>query len=201
MSTAPKAEEKRAQEAPEYLIYEIVKGKPIYYKGYQEVLSGAKKPEEIMGDSTLQAWLKAQLTGILFNTLMEKGYEITTGELGLKLPENTERAADIAIFKAERLELSPHYSQIPPDIVIEIDIQADTGKQSEMEYVLDKIEDYVTFGTERVIWIFTHSEKVMVATPEKPWLTYGWDEEIEVLPGLSINVKTIVGRKIKGGNA
>lgn len=198
MSTAPKAREKRAQEVPEYLIYEIVDGKPIYYKGYQEVLNGTKKLEEIIGDSTLQAWLKAQLTGILYNALMEKGYEITTGELGLKLPGSTERAADIGIFKAERLELSPHYSPIPPDIVIEVDVQADTDSQSEMEYILKKLDDYLSFGTAKVIWIFTDSQKVMVATAQKPWLTYGWGENIEVLPGLFINVQQIVGRQQKG---
>jgi len=103
MSTAPKARGKRAQEVPECLIYEIVDGKPIYYKGYQEVLNGLKK-----------------------------------------------------------------------------------------------LDDYLSFGTAKVIWIFTDSQKVMVATAQKPWLTYGWGENIEVLPGLFINVQQIVGRQQKG---
>jgi hypothetical protein len=46
-----------AKKIPLALIYEIIDGKPIYYKGYREVIAGTKTIEEIMGASTLQNFL------------------------------------------------------------------------------------------------------------------------------------------------
>lgn len=40
---------------PDCLIYEIMDGQPIHYKGYQDVLNGTKTAKEIMGSSSLQS--------------------------------------------------------------------------------------------------------------------------------------------------
>ena len=40
---------KPVSHVPRHLIYEIMDGKPIYYKGYWDVLSGKKTASEIMG--------------------------------------------------------------------------------------------------------------------------------------------------------
>ena len=47
---------------PPALIYERWKGKPIYYKGYRDVLAGTKTLEEVMSCSDLQGALVALLT-------------------------------------------------------------------------------------------------------------------------------------------
>lgn len=44
-------------QVPEALIYEMDEGTPIYYRGYREVLSGAKTTEQVMGSGILQAVL------------------------------------------------------------------------------------------------------------------------------------------------
>lgn len=43
-----------AEAIPDYLVYEVLDGQPLYYKGYQEVLAGRQKLEDIMGSSVLQ---------------------------------------------------------------------------------------------------------------------------------------------------
>ena len=60
-SSSAASEPKRSpkQAVPEALIYELDAGNPIYYKGYQDVLSGLKNLDDILGDSNLQAWLIA----------------------------------------------------------------------------------------------------------------------------------------------
>jgi len=69
--------------------------------------------------------------------------------------------------------------------------------QSEMEYVLRKIQDYLQFGVKKVIWIFTTNQVVMTATAKKPWLTLGWDATIETLEGATFNLeKMLKGKKI-----
>jgi hypothetical protein len=54
----PKIKPKRKQKnIPESLVYEMMDGKPIYYQGYQSVLNKKRKPEDIIGSSSLQAIL------------------------------------------------------------------------------------------------------------------------------------------------
>ncbi len=185
-------QEKEPAQIPNYLIYEVSKGKPIYYKGYKEVLKGTKTLEEIKVDSILQSWLKAYITGILFIALRDKPYDLMTGELGLNLPQQDKRGADISIFRSERLELKPFYSDIPPDIIIEIDLKADPGEHSEMDYVLQKIQDYLDFGVQKVFWIFTKPKNVMIADSSLPWLTYDWDKDVEIMEGVSFNLNKIL---------
>lgn len=197
IAAAPTPKRKSSRKIPEALIYEIVNGKPIYYRGYRDVLNGKINLEAVMADSILQSWLKAQFT-ILFGTLLAgKGYEIMTGELGLLLRDGTRRGADVAIYHSENLILYPHYSKVPPEVIIEIDIQASLENETEMDYVLQKMDDYINFGVKQVIWIFTSSRKIMTATPIKPWLTLDWDATIETVEGATFNLeKMLEGKKI-----
>ena len=49
------------EKIPANLIYEMVNGKPIYYKGYKDYLKGDKNIVEVMGSSKLQSFLVAEL--------------------------------------------------------------------------------------------------------------------------------------------
>jgi hypothetical protein len=44
----PVAKQKKRRKIPDALIYEIVDGRPIYYKGYRDVLSGKTNLESAM---------------------------------------------------------------------------------------------------------------------------------------------------------
>ena len=37
------------------------------------------------------------------------------------------------------------------------------------EYVVRKIRSLFSFGTEKVVWVFTKSQMVISATPAEPW--------------------------------
>lgn len=50
---------------PEALIYEMVDGQPIYYRGWREVLNNEKTLEQIMPSSLLQAYLVGEIFAIL----------------------------------------------------------------------------------------------------------------------------------------
>jgi|GEM_PF-3870554 len=60
-----KATPKRKRKIPDYLVYEVMDGKPVYYRGYQSVLKKTKTLEEIMGCSSLQAELVSYLLSII----------------------------------------------------------------------------------------------------------------------------------------
>ncbi len=195
IAVKPAPGRKKSRKVPEELIYEIVDGKPIYYRGYRDVLSGKLNLEAVMSESSLQAWLKARLSYLLFAGLENKGYDILTGELGLILGPGARRGADISIYKTQNLTLDNHFATVPPELIIEIDIQADTEDISEMEYVLRKIDDYLRFGVKKVVWIFTANRKVMIATSTKPWLTQDWESPVDTLEGVTLNLELLLEGK------
>jgi hypothetical protein len=183
---------KLVHKIPEALVYELVKGKPIYYKGYKEVLNKTKTIEDITMESQLQAGLKAEITMLIGLILKKLGYQLATGELGLNISKANKRGADLAIYKAENWEWKPNFSNLPPEVIIEIDVQAELEGITEVEYVTSKIKDYLSFGVKKVIWVFTKERIVYVATPQLPWLTFDWSGEIEVLEGVSFRVNDLV---------
>lgn len=48
---------KKEKPVPEYLIYEMDEGTPIYYRGYKDVLNKKKTLEQIMGSSAFNQFL------------------------------------------------------------------------------------------------------------------------------------------------
>lgn len=185
------------QKIPGYLIYEVVNGKPIYYKGYKDVLAKTKTFEEIIMESTLQSWFKAHLPAFLLAHLPME-YDVTAGEMGINLNKTDKRGADVSIFKIEDLVLNEHFSNKPPEVIFEIDVKAEVEEgMTELDYVLDKIEEYHDFGVKSVIWIFTRNKKVMVAPKGNPWVTTGWDVSFEVLEGVRVNLAEMMANRRK----
>ncbi|MBI5917238.1 MAG: Uma2 family endonuclease [Bacteroidetes bacterium] len=189
---APIRQKKTARKIPDYLIYEVVRGKPIYYKGYKDVLNETKTFEEITIESVLSAWLKAQLIGLLYQSLSKDNYRLTVGEMGINLSRQDKRGADISIFKKENFKLVDKYSDLPPEIIIEIDVRAEVEDRHEMDYVAEKTDDYHKFGVKRIIWIFTKAKKVLSANAGQPWLMEDWSADIEIMDGLKFNVAEMV---------
>ncbi|WP_425290924.1 hypothetical protein [Spirosoma linguale] len=113
---------------PSALIYEMWSGKPVYYRGYRDVLAGKKTIEEIMSCSDLQGVLVALLTIYLGGHINRKKYLLATNKIGLHLAVGDNLGNDIVIFEKEKVgKLQGKYFDIPPKIVIEVDIKADVS--------------------------------------------------------------------------
>lgn len=180
------------QTIPDTLIYEMVDGQPVYYRGYREVLAGKKTVEEIMSDGNIQAWLKVQIASLIINQI-SKAYLVTGGEHGLQFRKNSWRAADIAIFKPENFEFVNTYSQKAPEIVIEIDTKADLASFGEsINYYDEKNNQLFAFGVKKVIWILTDSRKVKVLTPTKRPQTFEWDADIPLIEKVVLNIQQLI---------
>lgn len=182
----------RAKAIPEYLIYEMDDGNPIYYNGYEEVLDGKKNAEAIMADGNLQALLKALIITTL-NNLLSKTYIATVGEQGLTLAKKSWRAADVSIFKRENFLFTTEYPKLPPEIVIEIDTKAHIDlEKTDVNYYNRKTQQLLDFGVQKVIWIFTGEQKVMVAENTKDWITSNWDKTIDIMEGITLNIEQML---------
>lgn len=186
---------KKTRKIPDYLIYEEIDGKPIYYRGYQSVLNKKNDLEGIMGSSGLQSYIIMTIIEFLLSKIDKQAYKLMTGELGLHIKTGTNLAADIAIYERNSLLLNvptEKYYHIPPKIVIEVDAKADFGNISEQEYYYLKTQKLLDFGTETVIWFFSKSQKVMISPlGGRHWITSDWSEEVEVL-GTSFSLKRLL---------
>ena len=184
-----------AQRVPESLIYEIVDGQPIYYKGYKDYLNGEKQFEEIMGSSYIQSLLITSLVCFL-DAKLDKKYRVLTSEVGLQFEKKRRRVADIAIYEKvqlKKIEDPNKYLNIPPKIVIEVDIKAEPEDvMSTLSYFHKKTDELLKNGVEKVIWIFTDSRKVMTAETATSWQILDWSIDIEIIDGLKVNIEKLI---------
>lgn len=189
----PEAKPLKQKSPPAYLIKEWVMGIPVYYKGYRDVLKKRKKLEDIMADGTLQAAIKFWLTLLLGKKLDLSKYWVFSGEVGSHIAHRKNASHDLVVIEKALLppnKVSNRYADVPPKVVIEIDTEVEFGDAPRPleEFIHSKIQQTLDFGTEKVIWIFTTTRKVLVATPNADWTISDWTKTIEVLDGVQFNL-------------
>lgn len=182
------------QQIPAYLIYETLNGKPLYRKGYKDVLANRKTPGEIMGCSDLRAIIVSALFAYLYNQTNRKAYWVVTNEPGLHIQLGDNLANDIAFYEKEKVTVKGKFFDVAPKVVVDVDIKVDfeAFPAWEQDYVHQKTQAMLNFGTERVIWITTQSRKVLVATRGEDWRTVNWDATVSVIDDLTLNVAALL---------
>lgn len=174
------------------LVRETLDGRPLYYADYQTVLAGRKTAEEIMGSSSLQWVLVGYFMEFMILNLDRKKYWFATNEAGVHLDHRNNLVHDVAIYEKAVLpptQINARYVQVPAKVVIEIDVRIDLQDQSDSNYVNRKTRKLLDFGTEKVIWIFTDSQQVLVAERgADAWLTMDWHRPLELLDGQFFDV-------------
>jgi hypothetical protein len=179
---------------PDVFIYEMRRGKPIYYRGYEECLDNPTMTEKCMGSSVYQSLIISAVMKYLFQRLPDT-YEPLTNELGVLLGKNDWRSADIAICERAQILGIPKdahnkYLNFAPKTVIEVDTKADTRDfSSVVDYYADKTDDLLNFGVERVVWIFTGTRKIMTASKGAPWQITDWSARVEIIEGLALSLE------------
>ena len=174
---------------PKGLVYEELDGLNIYYSGYKAVLDNFQNAESIIGSSGLQSFI-IEVIKDFFKLKLGKSYLVLSNEVGLHIGKKNNLNADIAIFSKKQLsvkDLEDKYITVAPEIVIEVDTKADFTDIKPADYFNIKTQKLLDFGVKEVVWIYTQSEKIMLATPKKAWTTMDWDETISVL-SYSLNV-------------
>lgn len=177
------------------LIYEMVDGNPIFFRGYKDFILEENNFEKPLGSGLLQSMIISRLV-ILLNKYLGDQYYVLTNELGLQISKNNWRAADIAIFEKSQInpnKLTSKYIDIPPRVVIEIDTKAEIEEVKDtFTYYNQKTDQLLEFGVEKIIWIFTDSEKVMVAQKEQNWQLLNWNKDVHVLEQASLNIAELI---------
>jgi len=173
-------------EIPKSLIYEEYDGKPMYYRGYKDVLNQLKTLEEIMGESDTQAIIIGVLMKFLLKNLDEDKYFVMTNEVGFYLKKRSNISSDIVIYDKATLQnhvLKDKYFEIPPLAVIEVDIQADTADfgVTELDYYGLKTKKLLDFGVGEVIWFFSGIKQQFIARKGQDGIISDWDRNVTLL--------------------
>ena len=173
-------------EIPKSLIYEEYDGKPMYYRGYKDVLNQLKTLEEIMGESDTQAIIIGVLMKFLLRNLDEDKYFVMTNEVGFHLKKRSNISSDIVIYDKTTLQnhaLKDKYFEIPPLVVIEVDIQADTADfgVTELDYYGLKTKKLLDFGVGEVIWFFSGIKQQFIARKGQDGIVSDWKKNVPVL--------------------
>ncbi len=183
-------------EIPAYLVREEFGGKKWYYKGYKDVLNKKKKNEAIMGSSSLQSMLVMLISGFLFNKINRKKYALVSNEAGLHVANNENIANDIAVYTKEDVIFTNKYFNVPPRLVIEVDIKIDFSEideeQKGLEYVLEKSQLMIDFGVERIIWISTSTKKIMVFSKTERWYITNFEETVPLFDEHTLNLTALL---------
>jgi len=189
---------KRERKIPDYLVREWIDGKPFYYKGYKEVLNKKKTLEDIMGSSTLQAYIVTYLVMLIAKEDLDSKYHILSNEAGIHLDNKNNLSADILIYDPGVMtpdKINKQYADVPAKVQIEVDITIELEDLKDYQYVEKKINKLHQFGTEKVIWILTNIKKVMVAVPNQPWQTYDWNNDIGLIDEVTFNIGAYLKEK------
>ncbi len=185
-----------ARSVPTALVYETWLGRPIYYRGYRDVLAGLKTNEEIMSCSDLQGVLVSLLNGYLYSIINRKKYLLATNEIGLHLALNDNLGSDLVLFEKERVgKLKGKYFDVPPKLVIEVDIKADVTdfENGADGYIMQKSQKLLDFGVEKVLWVITSMQRTYVIDRNDPtWHIVDWSETIHVLDDCTLNIKQLL---------
>lgn len=179
---------------PDHLVREVIDGVKFYYPGYRSVLNKTKTLEEIMPESILQASLKTLIGFFLNAHLSAKKFRILIGESGVHISHKVNLGLDIAVYDKSVLtheKITNTFSNVPAELVIEIDVNVeleDMQKDLFNDFVIPKTQRLLDFGTKNVVWYFSKTRKVMVATPGESWTFQDWSTPVELMPGVVLDI-------------
>ncbi len=174
------------------LIYERWGGCTYYRKGYSDVLKKRKKPADIIGSSGLQAFIVSYINGFLFGCIDRKQYRLLTSEPGLHIGKSENLACDVMVYDKAVLtndRINVKYVDVPPQVVIEVDVKVELKKEGEITYVFSKTKQLFDFGVQRVIWVVSDLKQVLIFNNRIDSVEYkDWYQPIEVVPGVAFNI-------------
>ncbi len=183
---------KRHANVPHHLVYEILDGKHYYYKGFLDVMANNRTPDEIVGSSLYQWKIIEYLLEILFNMASRSKYSIATNEPGLHLDRHNKLSGAVLLLNKKYLPqgaaISVKYAAVPAVLHIEVDIAADLEDEAAIIYLEEKINKLLAFGTVKIIWIFTQSQRVLIATSANNWQWYDWSETLPLIDGATFSI-------------
>jgi hypothetical protein len=186
---------------PDYLVKDEIDGIRFYYRNYKDILNKKENTEETMGCGAIQWVIIEYLLEVIYASDLRKKYRVATNESGNHLALNNNLSFDIALYDREKLTaeaITKKYVQgIAPHTVIEVDTDIsldETGFATAEDYTFLKTRKLMQYGTQKVIWIFTNSQKIVVAEG-KVWQIYDFTQTIQLFDNVEFNLDEFLKRE------
>ena len=187
---------KTIQKVPNYLVWEVMDGQPLYRRGYKDVMRKLKTVEEIMGSSSYQSLICQYINKLLNRQLDDETYDVMPNEIGLHLKNKDNFSHDIVIYPLlSANKITKKHTDYPAKVVIEVDIDIDPAVMKDIDYMSRKTQKLLDSGVEKVIWVLTNIKKVWIATPSAPWIMVDWTEDVDILEGISFNIQAFLDKR------
>ncbi len=186
---------KSGRKIPNYLVREVIDGIPFYYTGYRSILNKRKIFDKPILFISFQSILKNLIGDGLKARIDRKQFYVFIGATGAHIDDSNDLCLDVAVFDKTKLtpdKIGNKYADVPADLVIEVDVNVELPDRKANlfdEYVMRKVRRLFVFGTKKIVWVFTKSKTVIVATPNAPWQIIDWNHDIELFPGIVFNIE------------
>lgn len=147
-----------------------------------------------MADSGLQSIIKSYLMILFAQKLDLSKFQPVSGEVGNHLDHRNNLALDVAIYDKKVLtpgKINLKYIDVQPKVVIEIDVKVKLETSNSLpfdEYVLRKVNKLLAFGTERIVWVFTQDDTIIVAKPGNSWEVFKLNQDVMLLENINMNI-------------
>lgn len=178
---------KHQQSIPQALIYEVLNGKPIYFRDYKAVLNHEKTLDDVMATGRLQTLIINAVQEHLILNHRQKGLKYLSNEVDIHIALNSNLSCDLVGFDKTLLAASDDntkYYDFPPEFVIEVDTNGDFSDIAFETYLFEKSRKLLDFGVKKVFWILTASQTVTIGTIDSDvWTTQLWHKPIEIFDG------------------
>ena len=144
-----------------------------------------------MGSSGLQAEIIMYLNFLLINHLGIDKYRIYTSESGNHVSKNVNYGLDLAVYDMETLpseKINERYVDVPPLLVVEVDVKVDTNDLTEEEFIYKKTQSLLDYGVEKVVWVTSKSKKLLIATADEDWIVRDWNKNFVLFQNIEANI-------------
>lgn len=186
-------------EIPKSLIYEMYDGKPMYYKGYKDVMNQRERQKSNINFSQRLILVNTVLQNLMRGLDYEK-YFVGGNGVSLQISENTITTSNILVFEKHDLKqvvFDNKYFNIPSLVTIDFDFIAETVDfgLSEFDYYSMKTKSLLDFGVKEVFWFFSASKQVAIARPNQDWIIANWDKELVVLGEYKFSLEKLLEKE------
>ena len=158
-----------AMKNDQFLVADKINGFQYFYKNVKSDLYDNKHID-------LNPWhspiIKMYLNYLLTQSLGIEKYRIFASASGLSINEENVFCLDLAAYDSTVLtsdKISEKYADVPPLLVVEVDIKVELGNEAELDFVHKKTQSLLNYGTGKVIWVLTNEAKIVLAEKYKDW--------------------------------
>lgn len=77
-----------------------------------------------------------------------------------------------------------------PKLVIEVDLKIERAEEplSMPDVIALKNQKLFDFDTEKVVWVFSHSKKILIAENGEDWIISDWNKTLNLIDGIQFNL-------------